>query len=193
MKELFNASEAKYLKSYFIKKDLELGVDRIKSQRSQKNFQDKLLAVSKPKRPELLNWKTFAASVVSSLALGALIAKFTLQPVVIYGGARSVDLVSGSTDASSVSIDSKKSEQANSSLTIQGDQLRLPGSAPAWLQVVQLASSAADEVVIERLDKGLRLRIFLPKEAGDGALALRLALGLRPEVSGWITVNFSGR
>jgi len=190
---LFNAIETKYLRSYFIKKDSELGVDRIKSQRSQRNFQEKLLTVSKQKRQVLLSWKTLVASVISSLALGALIAKFTIQPVVIYAGARSVDPVSGSTVSSSVIIDAKKGEQANSGLVIQGDRLQLPGSTPAWLQVVQLASSAADEVVIERLDKGLRLRIFLAKEAGDRALALRLALGLRPEVSGWVTVNFSDK
>ncbi len=188
--ELFSAEEQKHLSSYFSKKDKLLGVEKIPSTLEIAAFEKKLSSLVHPRKSKLYNWKSFTGSILAAFSLGAVIANLIATPVII-GGTRSIELKTNVIENNRVTNAMAMPDTPPSATTISGDQLRLPGSMPAWLQIVQLASSAADEVILEPLDKALRLRILLPRDRPERALALKVALGLRPDVSGWVTVTFS--
>jgi len=188
--ELFSEVEQKYLSAYFSQKSTRLGVSKMTTTDEIKVFEKKLNDLAISKKSNFYNWKTFAGSVVSAFSLGAVIANLTVTPVII-NGARSIQLKQNVTESDRLASAVTSPDKVSSTTTISGDKLRLPGSMPAWLQIVQLASSGAEEVIVEPIDNALRIRIFLPKDRTDQALALKVALGLRPDVSGWITVNFS--
>ena len=204
-KEIFTQEHEQMIREAFDADDAELGIDKLYQARALESVfnrgnqklteevkvvEKKLNNLSNAKKSNFYNWKTFTGSVLAAFSLGAVIANLTVTPVII-GGTRSIELKKNVAESDRVVPEFSLPDKALSTTTISGDKLRLTGSMPPWLQIVQLASSGAEEVTVEPIDKALRIRIFLPKDRPDQALALKVALGLRPDVSGWITVNFS--
>jgi hypothetical protein len=204
-KEIFTQEQEQMIREAFDADDAELGIDKLNQARALESVfnrgnqklteevkvvEKKLNNLSNAKKSNFYNWKTFTGSVLAAFSLGAVIANLTVTPVII-GGTRSIELKKNVAESDRVVPEFSLPDKALSTTTISGDKLRLTGSMPPWLQIVQLASSGAEEVTVEPIDKALRIRIFLPKDRPDQALALKVALGLRPDVSGWITVNFS--
>jgi hypothetical protein len=203
-KDIFTQEQEQMIREAFDADDAELGIDKLNQVRALESVfnrggqklteeikvvEKKINNLSNAKKSDFYNWKTFTGSVLAAFSLGAVIANLTVTPVII-GGTRSIQLKQNVAESDRVASAVTLPDKASSTTTISGDKLRLPGSMPAWLQIVQLASSAAEEVIVEPVDKALRIRILLPKDRPDQALALKVALGLRPDVSGWITVNF---
>jgi len=185
MEKIFTEKEERYLKGYFRKKDAVLGVSENTSATLRASFATKLDELAQGKQRKAPSWKLFIASLFSAFSLGAVVANLAIAPTVLVG-TRSIDGVS-----SKMGDASTRQEFARQSAgTIIGDNLRLPGSSSNWLQIVKLASKSADELVIENLNPGLRLRIFIPNNQGEDTQALRVALGLPPEAYGWVTIVF---
>jgi len=186
MEKIFTEKEERYLKGYFRKKDAALGVSEDTSAALRASFATKLDALAQDKQRQAPSWKLFIASLLSAFSLGAVVANLAIAPTVLLS-TRSIDGVS-----SKMGDAPTRAEFARlSSGAIMGDDLRLPGSSSNWLQIVQLASKSADELVIENLNPGLRLRIFIPSNQGEDTQALRMALGLPSEAYGWVTVIFT--
>lgn len=188
--ELFSTDEQKYLSSYFSNKDKRLGIENTTNALEVAAFEKKLSGLVFPKEKNFYNWKSFAGSIAAAFSLGAVIANLIATPVII-SGTRSIALKRDIVENDKATHVAATPDVTSSATIVSGDQLRLVGSIPAWLQIVQLASSAAEEVIVEPSDKALRIRILLPIDRPERALALKVALGLRPDVSGWITVTFS--
>jgi len=186
MEKIFTEKEERYLKGYFRKKDAVLGVSENTSAALRASFAAKLDALAQGKQRKAPSWKLFTASLLSAFSLGAVVANLAIAPTVLVG-TRSIDGVSSKMgDASQ-----RQEFDRQSSSVIFGDDLRPPGPSSIWLQIVELASKSADELVIENLNPGLRLRIFIPNNQGEDTQALRVALGLPPEAYGWVTVVFT--
>lgn len=135
---------------------------------------------------------SFAAGAVSVLLYGYLnqVGIRTPQPSeVIFRGDQNDASNSAGTGDQKAQTGLNRSQATD--IVISGDSLRLPGSTPMWIQVLQLALESDGTVSVSRSNNELKIRINLDKAAQQNSLGLRVALGLRPDVYGTIVVVFS--
>jgi hypothetical protein len=186
MNDIFTVDEQKYLKSYFQKKDATLGVSHSASTALQKSFEGKLHKLIYKKRGNRFNWKLYSASVIAAFSFGAIIAKLTIVPTLM--------VTTRSIEAPQASPQTSRNGSLNSqrpAVVILGDRLALPGTGKSWMQIVELGSKSADQVIIERHDGAIKIRLDIPNNQSEDTMALRIVLGVAPEAHGWVTVIFT--
>lgn len=135
---------------------------------------------------------SFAAGAVSVLLYGYLnpVGIRAPQPgEVIFRGDQNDASSSAKTGDQNAQTGPNRSQAKD--IVISGDSLRLPGSTPIWVQVLQLALENDETVYVSRSKNELKIRINLDKATDKNSLGLRVALGLRPDVYGTIVVVFS--
>lgn len=190
----------------------ELRLDEYDHQQDEVNLKKILKNISgeeTPKNAAVKKSTSKARPLSSVLSLPYLLTSFAAGAlsVLLYGYFNQVEL--RAPQPSEVIFRGNQNDQSNSGraedemgqatlnrsqatdIVIPGDSLRLPGSTPMWIQVLQLALESDGTVSVSRSNSELKIRINLEKAKEQSSLGLRVALGLKPDVYGTIAVVFS--